>query len=557
MDKQNKIDLQRQESQDSCISNEEGGNFSKEKERINQEYQDGYNSPGNNFQLQNNARIVNGSMNMFSKKILDEKSKQQNEQEQKSHQNQQNQAQYVNQIVKVQSKGSSPKLGLKNEQALGDNLDNIQAENVNFQGQSQKQSQAPNFISSSEDGEYDEEDEEEFLTDAQKRRQLFSVTGNFKPLEEPLTHQEHLEKYAEKFNLGSDFVDLMQAMEKTVLEVRKIIQKAHKQTDIFDLQELVSETIQENLIESEAVAILQNTKTQQIIKVPQSQSGRFVISFCPLDVNKIEDVQQNCGFMFTVMKKISSSYKPANKQDFFQSGEKIDCAGYALFSQQTILVYHAGFRVNTYYLNKSKKCLELKFNNIKTPKRKGIMSYNSSEEDLFDKNLKVFLRRKMKRENDLEIYYQRHSGSKIAEFHRILLCGGIYMLPKHEGKPCLSDEDGGINFFEYLVFAYLIEKAWERNSTGVNGSVLLKKPLELNQRVSLFLGFGSEVQELENLYLEIRRQNSVYESLKKKNNNYNNSNNNNSQVQSEELKGAKPQLEVIQSLQSFTEFSQD
>lgn len=117
------------------------------------------------------------------------------------------------------------------------------------------------------------------------------------------------------------------------------------------------------------------------------------------------------------------------------------------------------------------------------------MSFNAAEIDLFDKNLKLFLTRKIKTANSMDSFYLRYSGSFIADFYRTLLFGGIMLLPVYDGKP----NEGGLNIFEAFTFSYLIEKAWERSSCGADGSVIYKKAQALDTRISLYLGYGIEV----------------------------------------------------------------
>lgn len=121
--------------------------------------------------------------------------------------------------------------------------------------------------------------------------------------------------------------------------------------------------------------------------------------------------------------------------------------------------------------------MELKYHNIKTPKRKGLMSFNSSLIDLFDKNLRIFIQRKIDpMKNQLHQYYLRHTGSVISDFYRTLIYGGLFMIPEIDDK----DNAGGINIFDAFIFSYLVEKAWERSSCGADGSVLYKKPVSLD-----------------------------------------------------------------------------
>lgn len=174
-----------------------------------------------------------------------------------------------------------------------------------------------------------------------------------------------------------------------------------------------------------------NYKTGEMTRM--GQSGRFIMAFNPLDIDKIEDAHINMGMMFLLMKKISSSYKPPTKNDFLQSGEKIDCSCFCLFNKHTTIVYHAGFRVNTYFYNKQENRFDLKYHNIKTPKKKGIISFNSSVIDLYDKNLKIYLRRKIQNQTDLDQFYQRYTGSALTDFFRTLLFGGVMLIPEQEG----------------------------------------------------------------------------------------------------------------------------
>lgn len=75
-------------------------------------------------------------------------------------------------------------------------------------------------------------------------------------------------RYTEKFNLGSDFAELMKGLEKSLQKIRKIIINSHKYEDIFDLEEEIEGVFTEELIETEAVAIMYNTKKGRLIKVP-------------------------------------------------------------------------------------------------------------------------------------------------------------------------------------------------------------------------------------------------------------------------------------------------
>lgn len=82
------------------------------------------------------------------------------------------------------------------------------------------------------------------------------------------------------------------------------------------------------------------------------------------------------------------------KNDFCQLGDKIDCAGYMLFGPSTQLVYHAGFRVNVYNLDIAKKQFNLTFNNVKAPKKRGIVCLDTSRLDMYNKNVRLWHQRR-------------------------------------------------------------------------------------------------------------------------------------------------------------------
>lgn len=95
----------------------------------------------------------------------------------------------------------------------------------------------------------------------------------------------------------------------------------------------------------------------------------------------------NCGSTFIVMKKVSSQYRPPSNNDFLQSGEKIDAAGYCCFGPQVQLVYHAGFRVNIYTYSEVQDRFILTHSKVKASDKKGIIRANLAFLDEFSKNV--------------------------------------------------------------------------------------------------------------------------------------------------------------------------
>lgn len=75
----------------------------------------------------------------------------------------------------------------------------------------------------------------------------------------------------------------------------------------------------------------------------------------------------------------------------------------------------------------------------------------------------------------MDSFYLRYTGSIISDFFRTLLFGGVLLIPQQD-----AGNSGGINIFEAFTMSYLVEKAWERSSCGADGSVLYKKPTELD-----------------------------------------------------------------------------
>lgn len=102
----------------------------------------------------------------------------------------------------------------------------------------------------------------------------------------------------------------------------------------------------------------------------------------------------NCGSIFCIYKKSSTSFRKVTKNDFLHSGEGIAAAGYAMYGQTINLVYCAGFRVNGYTYDPEINEFVLTHPKLKHSKKGGIIACNESFHEEFDQNIKVFLKRK-------------------------------------------------------------------------------------------------------------------------------------------------------------------
>jgi fructose-1,6-bisphosphatase I len=222
--------------------------------------------------------------------------------------------------------------------------------------------------------------------------------------------------------------------------------------------------------------------------IKEGSRGRYIVLLDPLDGSSNIDVNVSIGTIFSIYRRRYLD-EPLTQEDLLQAGAKQVAAGYILYGSSTMLVYTTGDGVNGFTLDPSIGEFLLSHKDIRFPKKCDTYSVNEGNyRDFFD-GTKEYLRFIKDSENP---YSSRYIGSLVADFHRNLLKGGIFMYPGTFKKP-----NGKLRLtFEANPMALIAEQAGGYASNGAK-RILDILPDELHQRTPLFVGNKEEVLKLE------------------------------------------------------------
>ncbi len=224
-----------------------------------------------------------------------------------------------------------------------------------------------------------------------------------------------------------------------------------------------------------------------------SNNSKYVVMFDPLDGSGNIDVNVSIGTIFSVYKRVSEKGKPCTKEDFLQAGNRQVAAGYVIYGSSTMIVYATRRGVNGFTLDPSIGEFSLSHPDIKCPPNGKFYSVNHGNFFQYDERVRRYIdscQRKIKETGGP--YTQRYIGSMVADVHRNLIKGGIFMYPGTTEKP-----KGKLRLlYEANPCAFIVEVAGGAATDGTQ-RILDVKPTELHQRTPLFIGSKSMMDELE------------------------------------------------------------
>ncbi len=220
--------------------------------------------------------------------------------------------------------------------------------------------------------------------------------------------------------------------------------------------------------------------------------SKYIIHFDPLDGSSNIDANISIGTIFSVFKRVSSS-GPGTLEDCLQQGTKQVAAGYVMYGSSTIMVYTTGRGVHGFTLDPTVGEFLLFHENIKIPKRSKTYSINEGNYTKWSEGLRNYvddLKSDSKGKN--RPYSARYVGSLVADFHRNLLYGGIFMYPGDS-----KNKNGKLRLlYEANPLAFIVEQAGGRATNGKE-RILDIVPLNLHQKTPLFIGSEEDVLEAE------------------------------------------------------------
>lgn len=239
---------------------------------------------------------------------------------------------------------------------------------------------------------------------------------------------------------------------------------------------------------------------EDIIHIPPHfHVGKYVLIFDPLDGSSNIDANVSIGTIFSIYRRISPDNQPGTTEDCLQPGHNQVAAGYILYGSSTVLVYTAGSGVHGFTLDPAFGEFILSHNNIQTPKQAKIYSINEGNYLYWHPGLKKYI--KYLQDEDKATnrpYSSRYIGSMVADIHRNLLYGGIFMYPADSRNP-----NGKLRLmYECNPMAFIIEQAGGRATNGKQ-RMLDIQPENLHQRVPIFIGSEEDVKMVEKFMAEV------------------------------------------------------
>lgn len=230
----------------------------------------------------------------------------------------------------------------------------------------------------------------------------------------------------------------------------------------------------------------------------ESMDGNYVVAIDPLDGSSNIDVNVSIGTIFSVYRRKTKPGTPAQLEDFLQPGTEQVAAGYVVYGSSTMLVYTTGNGVHGFTFDPSIGVFYLSHPNMMTPDDGKIFSMNEGNFHKSPRGVREYI--KYCQEIDPSTnrpFSARYIGSLVADFHRNLIKGGVYIYPQTSSSP-----NGKLRLlYECNPLAFLIEQAGGKATDGVK-RIMEITPTELHQRVPYVVGSIKMVERVEQFIQE-------------------------------------------------------
>jgi fructose-1,6-bisphosphatase I len=222
------------------------------------------------------------------------------------------------------------------------------------------------------------------------------------------------------------------------------------------------------------------------VPIQSSEEANYVVMFDPLDGSSNIDVNVSIGTIFAIYRRTSSNSGACNLEDFLQDGVEQVAAGYVVYGSSTMLVYTTGKGVNGFTLDPSIGEFCLSHPDIKVPQNGTIYSVNQSAYAKFDKPTQAFIDECME-----EGHRFRYIGSMVADVHRTLIKGGMFMYPA-----TISSPEGKLRLlYECNPLSFIMEQAGGLSTDGTR-RILELEATALHQRTPIYMGSKDMIERV-------------------------------------------------------------
>ena len=287
--------------------------------------------------------------------------------------------------------------------------------------------------------------------------------------------------------------------------------------EVQKLDEFSNNTIKRRMARCGYLCVMTSEEEEGIIPVEEGDEGKYTLAFDPLDGSSNIDVNVSIGTIFSIHRRKSDSGKPprgrrstdpeqvwqpakgepGSADDLLQKGRDQVAAGYIIYGSSTMLVFTTGEGVHGFTLDPSVGEFYLSHPDIRIPRKSKYFSVNEGNYNYWDENMRRYIEY-LKEDNkeSSRPYSSRYIGSLVADFHRNLITGGIFLYPRDNKNP--AKPSGKLRLlYEASPLAFIVEHAGGRAITGDGRNILDIQPEELHQRVPLIIGSKQDIDEAE------------------------------------------------------------
>ncbi len=309
-----------------------------------------------------------------------------------------------------------------------------------------------------------------------------------------------LSRIAKEGKHGHDMMPIIQGVGRAATEIAALLQGAvfrgalgnagsdNVQGEAQQMLDVLSDDIfLEEMRSTGFICAVGSEEQEELLVIEEYQDADYLVLVDPLDGSSNLDVDGPVGTIFSIVKRKTANTERPHVSDTLQAGTEVIAAGYVLYGPSTMLVYSVGEGVHGYSFNPSSARFELSHENIRIPETGGYYSVNESNADQWLDNMGDNLAN-LKKDTGLGM---RYVGAMVADMHRTLLKGGIFLYPA-DGK----NTTGKLRLlYEAIPMGFIMEQAGGK-SMSKDIAVADIQPDALHQRVPVYLGSKTYVDGL-------------------------------------------------------------
>ncbi len=239
------------------------------------------------------------------------------------------------------------------------------------------------------------------------------------------------------------------------------------------------------------VCVMGSEEVEAPIEIPSEYpTGKYVLQFDPLDGSGNIDINASIGTIFSIHRRKTPGSGPGTLEDLLQRGRDMIAAGYVIYGSSNMFVYSTGDAVDGFTYDPGVGEFFLSHPNIRMPERGTTYSINEGNYHRWNQGIRSWVDWIKSPSEGRKAYSLRYIGAMVADIHRTLLRGGVFVYPADQ-----KNQSGKLRLlYEAAPMAFLAEAAGGAASTGTD-AILDIEPRELHQRTPVFIGSKSDVAD--------------------------------------------------------------